>query len=253
MLHKRQICRFLLLFLLAGLCLLTACGAGEGGETTPGAVSTTKTKETTQQIPYIAPVTGTHENKEGKSVQNPQAVIELADGGKIVLELYPEKAPNTVNNFLQLAKEGFYDGLLFHRVVDFAVQGGGFESVTKQKRLEYTIFGEFASNDFAQNDIGHKRGVISMARQGGNPPEAGYNTASSQFFILPMDYPYLDGDYAAFGKVLTGMEVVDRIAAAPTGSYPMPDWPQEDIRIKTIAVSTFGETYPAVEEYQAKD
>ena len=250
MLHKKWIRKFLPLFLLAALCVLTACGSKDGGETTPGAASTTKSKET---IPYIAPVTGTHQNKEGESVQNPQAVIELEDGGKIVLELYPEKAPNTVNNFLQLAKDGFYDGLLFHRVVDFAVQGGGFESVTKQKKLDYTIFGEFSGNGFAQNDISHKRGVISMARQGGNPPEAGYNTASSQFFIMPIDETQFDGDYAAFGKVLSGMEVVDRIAAAPTGAYPMPEWPQEDIRIKTIAVNTFGETYPDAAKYAAKD
>ncbi|MBR2651212.1 MAG: peptidylprolyl isomerase [Clostridia bacterium] len=143
-------------------------------------------------------------------------IIEMEGGGKIELELYPEYAPETVKNFETLVKEGFYDGLTFHRVIPgFMIQGGdplgtGFGGSEKK------IKGEFRSNGFKKNTLKHERGVISMARS--FMPDS----ASSQFFIMHADAPHLDGDYAAFGKVISGMDVVDEIAAVPTGASDRP-------------------------------
>ena len=133
------------------------------------------------------------------------AVIEMENGGKMTLELYPEKAPLTVENFEKLANEGFYDGLIFHRVIaGFMIQGGDPEG-TGMGGPGYSIKGEFAANGVA-NDLRHTRGVISMARSM-NP-----NSAGSQFFIMHMDAPHLDGQYAAFGKMTDGFETLDEIA-----------------------------------------
>ena len=136
-------------------------------------------------------------------------VIEMEYGGTIEIELYPEVAPKTVANFIKLASEGFYDGLIFHRVIPgFMIQGGDPQG-TGMGGAKNKIYGEFLTNGF-NNPLKHTRGVISMARS--NDP----NSASSQFFIMHADYPYLDGKYAAFGKVVSGMEVVDEIANVPT-------------------------------------
>ena len=136
-------------------------------------------------------------------------VIEMENGGKIELELYPEAAPKTVANFLKLVSEGFYDGLIFHRVIPgFMIQGGDPQGNGMGGAKE-NIVGEFKANGF-DNPIKHTRGVISMARAY-NP-----NSASSQFFIMHANAPHLDGQYAAFGKVVSGMEVVDEIASIPT-------------------------------------
>jgi peptidyl-prolyl cis-trans isomerase B (cyclophilin B) len=157
--------------------------------------------------------------------------IEMENGGIIKLELDKNAAPNTVANFLYLASTGFYDGLIFHRVIpDFMIQGGC-PNGTGSGGPAWSIKGEFSSNGLS-NPIKHKRGVISMARAG-HPDSAG-----SQFFIMHKDAPHLNGQYAAFGHVVEGMEVVDQIAAVPTGRN---DRPLEDVRIRRVTVNDEGE------------
>ncbi|MCQ2426188.1 MAG: peptidylprolyl isomerase [Lachnospiraceae bacterium] len=153
--------------------------------------------------------------------------IEMENGGIIRLELYPEYAPKTVANFEKLVRAGFYDGLIFHRVIaGFMIQGGDPKGNGTGGSKE-TIPGEFAQNGWKKNTLSHVRGVISMART--SMP----NSASSQFFIMHEDGTFLDGQYAAFGKVVEGIEVVDEIAAVPTD---MRDRPRVDQRIRTITV-----------------
>ena len=152
--------------------------------------------------------------------------IEMENGGIIKLELYPDKAPITVDNFVSLVKDGFYDGLIFHRVIDgFMIQGGDPEG-TGMGGSGKTIKGEFKANG-VENDISHVRGVISMARS------QKYDSASSQFFIVQSDSTFLDGQYAAFGRVTEGLDVVDEIAKVETGKN---DRPVEDVVIKSITV-----------------
>ena len=154
-------------------------------------------------------------------------VIEMENGKEIKLELYPDKAPITVDNFLKLVNEGFYDGLIFHRVIkDFMIQGGDPEC-TGMGGAKEKIKGEFSANG-VPNDVKHVRGVISMARAM-NP-----NSASSQFFIVHKDAPHLDGQYAAFGKVVEGMDVVDEIADVKTDYN---DRPINDVRMKRVYVA----------------
>ncbi len=155
-----------------------------------------------------------------KDVKYPTVTLTIEGKGDIVIELYPEKAPGTVANFISLVEEGFYDGLTFHRIIPgFVIQGGDPEG-TGMGGPGYTIKGEFASNGFTQNDLKHERGVISMARSQ-HPDSAG-----SQFFIMHQDAPHLDGEYAAFGKVIKGMDVVDKIAETPTDVNDFPIEPQ---------------------------
>lgn len=151
-------------------------------------------------------------------------LITMENGDEIKAELYPEAAPKTVENFQKLVDEKFYDGLIFHRVIKgFMIQGGD-PTGTGMGGSKDTIVGEFRANGF-QNDLAHTRGVLSMART--NMP----NSASSQFFIMHQDAPHLDGQYAAFGKVIEGMEAVDKIASTKTNWQ---DKPLKDQRIKTI-------------------
>ena len=153
--------------------------------------------------------------------------------GSVEIELYPDVAPNTVNNFISLIRKKFYDGTAFHRIIPkFMIQGGDPKG-NGTGGPGYTIRGEFTSNHF-QNDLKHERGVISMARTM-NP-----NSAGSQFFIMVDDAPYLDGEYAAFGRVISGMEEVDRIVAVPRDYDDKPFEPQ---KITSVTVETFGETY----------
>lgn len=167
----------------------------------------------------------------------PVATIVVKDYGTITLELYPEMAPNTVNNFITLANDGFYDGLIFHRVInDFMIQGGDPDGVGTGGP-DYTIAGEFQNNGFTQNTLSHTKGVISMARS--NKPD----TAGSQFFIMSADGTYLDGQYAAFGKVTSGIEVVEAIENVKTNSS---DKPEEDVVIESIRVETNGAEVPEV-------
>ena len=144
-------------------------------------------------------------------MNNPKIKIVVKDFGTMTAELYPDKAPKTVENFLGLVKSGFYSGLIFHRVISgFMIQGGGYNEGFGETDAP-AIKGEFAANGFPQNDLKHTRGVLSMARTQ-NP-----NSASSQFFIMHQNAPYLDRQYAGFGAVIEGIEVVDKIAAVPTG------------------------------------
>ena len=141
-------------------------------------------------------------------MNNPKIKFTIKDLGTITAELYPEKAPATVENFLSLVEKGFFSGLIFHRVINgFMIQGGGFDEAFEQKEAA-SIKGEFIANGFMQNDLRHTRGVLSMART------MAPNSASSQFFIMHQDAPYLDAQYAGFGKVTEGLDVVDKIANA---------------------------------------
>ncbi len=165
---------------------------------------------------------------------NPIVTFEMENGKTFKAELYPEKAPNTVNNFLSLVNKGYYNGLIFHRViVGFMIQGGD-PNGTGTGGPGYHIKGEFSGNGFTQNDIAHVRGVLSMARAQ-HPDSAG-----SQFFVMHEDADYLDGQYAAFGKVIEGMETVDAIAETKTDWY---DKPYEEQKMKSVTAETFGETY----------
>ena len=169
--------------------------------------------------------------------QNPIVTFEMADGKVMKAELYPEIAPNTVNNFVSLVQKGFYNGLIFHRVIrGFMIQGGDPEG-TGMGGPGYGIKGEFAQNGFA-NDLKHSAGVLSMARS--MMP----NSAGSQFFIMHKDAPHLDGAYAAFGKITEGMDTVNAIAECQT-DYS--DRPLEEQIIKTVTVETFGVEYPEPE------
>lgn len=172
------------------------------------------------------------------SEQNPIVTIEMEDGGIIKAELYPETAPNSVNNFISLVNKGFYDGIIFHRVIaGFMIQGGDPKGIGIGGP-GYSIRGEFSSNGF-KNDLKHSRGVLSMARA------MDPNSAGSQFFIMHEDAPHLDGQYAAFGKVIEGMDTVDAIAAVRTDYNDRPRTPQ---KMKKVTVETFGVSYPEPEK-----
>ena len=163
-------------------------------------------------------------------MQNPKIRIVVKDYGTMVAELYPEMAPKTVANFIKLANEKFFDGLIFHRVISgFMLQGGGYFADMSEKDTP-AIRGEFRANGFPQNTLKHTRGVLSMART------MDPNSASSQFFVMHKAAPHLDGQYAAFGKVVEGDEVIDRIASVQTGSYGyyMQDVPTTPVVIETI-------------------
>lgn len=206
-------------------------------------------------IALVVSACGTNQNeqtneKEGTSVEegkdtvkeekNPIVTIEMADGGMIQIELDPNVAPNTVANFVSLVESGFYDGLIFHRVIpDFMIQGGDPDGIGTGGP-GYSIAGEFSSNGF-ENELKHERGVISMARS--QDP----NSAGSQFFIMVADTPNLDGDYAAFGKVIEGMDVADQIVGVDRDAA---DKPLNDQVMKKVTVETFGVTYPEVEKVQ---
>ena len=168
-------------------------------------------------------------------MKNPIVTIKMHDGGVIKAELYPEIAPNTVNNFVDLVNTGFYNGRIFHRVIPGFMIQGGCPQGNGTGGPGYSIPGEFAANGYT-NDLRHTRGVLSMARAM-HPDSAG-----SQFFIMHDDAPHLDGQYAAFGQVLEGMDVVDKIAGTKTGWGDKPLTPQI---MNKVTVDTFGETYPA--------
>lgn len=169
---------------------------------------------------------------------NPVVTITMENGNSIKVELYPEAAPNTVNNFISLVKSGFYDGLTFHRVIPgFMIQGGD-PIGNGTGGPGYSIKGEFSSNGY-DNKLKHQRGVISMARAY-DPDSAG-----SQFFIMHQDAPHLDGQYASFGKVIDGIDEVDRIAGVRTNPY---DKPIKDERISSMSVELFDYKYSEPEK-----
>ena len=172
-------------------------------------------------------------------MSHPIVTIELENGQVMTGELYPEKAPNTVNNFIALANSGYYDGLSFHRVIPGFMIQGGCPSGTGTGGPGYQIRGEFSGNGFEKNDIKHTLGVLSMARSM-HPDSAG-----SQFFIMVDKAPHLDGGYAAFGKVIEGMETADAIVSGKT------DWqdrPRQKQVMKKVTVDTFGTDYPKPEK-----
>lgn len=176
--------------------------------------------------------------KRRDNMKNPIVTLTMTDGSVIKIELYPEVAPNTVRNFISLINKKFYDGLTFHRVISGFMIQGGCPQGNGMGGPDYQIKGEFSQNGF-QNDLAHSRGVISMARA------MSPNSAGSQFFIMHQDAPHLDGAYAAFGMVIEGMDVVDKIAAVDTDYN---DRPNVDQKIDTMRVDTFGETYEAPEK-----
>ncbi len=167
--------------------------------------------------------------------QNPVVTIQMENGDEIKIELYPKTAPNTVNNFITLVQAGFYNGTIFHRVIPgFMIQGGDPDG-TGMGGPGYSIMGEFSGNGFP-NSLKHSRGVISMARA--QQP----NSAGSQFFLMVADAPHLDGQYAAFGKVISGMEACDKIVSV---ARDRADRPREEQRMQTVTADTFGIDYPA--------
>ncbi|MTI66179.1 MAG: peptidylprolyl isomerase [Firmicutes bacterium] len=171
-------------------------------------------------------------------MKKPEITIKMKNGDSIKLELYPKKAPNTVNNFLDLASKGFYDGLIFHRVIKgFMIQGGCPEGIGSGGP-GYSIKGEFKENG-VDNDLKHTKGVISMART--QEPDS----AGSQFFIIHKESPHLDGKYAAFGKVIQGLENVDKIATVETDFR---DRPLKEQRIDNVKVELFGGIYEEPEK-----
>ena len=171
-------------------------------------------------------------------MSNPIVTFEMENGDVFKAELYPEIAPNTVNNFISLINKNFYNGLIFHRVIKgFMIQGGCPEG-TGTGGPGYSIKGEFSMNGF-KNDLKHTEGVLSMARA--YPPDS----AGSQFFVMHKTSPHLDGSYAAFGKVIEGMDIVNKIAETATDYN---DRPVEEQKMKCVTVELFGESYPEPEE-----
>lgn len=170
--------------------------------------------------------------------QNPVVTFVMENGDQIKAELYPEIAPNTVNNFISLIEQHFYDGLIFHRVIKGFMIQGGCPDGNGMGGPGYGIKGEFAQNGII-NQLKHTAGVLSMARA------AHPNSAGSQFFIMHKDAPHLDGSYAAFGKVIEGMDIVDKIAETKTDRS---DRPKEEQKMKSVTVEIFGEEYPEPEK-----
>ena len=204
--------------IVMAMLLLCSCSSG---------VHTTNTTGQTP-VPTSTPTPTDNTVKENVKMENTNIKITMDNGGEIYLELYPEYAPETVANFVSLVKDGFYDGLTFHRIIKgFMIQGGDPEG-TGFGGSDKTIKGEFASNGFTQNTLSHERGVISMARS--QMP----NSASSQFFIVHEDATFLDGDYAAFGVVTDGMDTVDEIANVATGPNDRPITPVVIEKIEII-------------------
>lgn len=217
--------KVLLLIPLLLLANLAACGGGEDNQETNG----DKANEVADPNSYPNDVE-----------ENPVVTITMENGKEITAELYPEIAPNTVANFIALVEDGFYDGLIFHRVIPgFMIQGGDLDGVGTGGP-GYSIAGEFTSNGF-NNDLEHSRGVLSMARSQ-SPDSAG-----SQFFIMVEDSPHLDGDYASFGKVIDGMEVVDEIVAVDRDEM---DKPIDDQKMATVEVDVKGYSYPEPEKVE---
>lgn len=246
---KRFITMLMAALLLAaiGCTTATANSTGAGTEVTsetekePAAPGNEPT-DTEPAKENAAPASEEPKNTEEEPTVNnyPIATITMKDGGVMKLELYPDVAPNTVKNFIALANAGFYDGLTFHRIIyGFMIQGGDPDGMGSGGP-GYSIKGEFASNGF-KNDLKHTRGVISMART--MVPDS----AGSQFFIMHMDAPHLDGEYAAFGMLTEGFDVLDKIAAVKTGMY---DMPLEPVVIDTIRVDTLGVEYGEPEKIQ---
>ena len=234
-LRKMALCMFMCL-----LCFTAGCGPEEAqpaSDSTPREPMPSEpspTEQETEKPPPAkpSPTDAPQDFNEDAIPETIQATITMEDGGVIVLELYPNLAPQSVRNFVYLARQGYYDGLKFHRIIKGFMIQGGCPDGNGMGNPGYSILGEFKSNNI-DNDLSHTRGVVSMARRGDNP-----NSAGSQFFIVHGDSTFLDGDYAAFGKVTDGMDVVDKLAGTPVtdsnGTVSPPDMPV----IKTITIDS---------------
>lgn len=206
-----------MLILILGISFLAACNDEQPNETEHKKTKTSK--ETDKTSAY-----------KGENEEAPIVTMTMEDGSEVIIELYPQLAPNTVNNFISLVQDGFYDGLIYHRVIPgFMIQGGDPEG-TGAGGPGYSIKGEFNSNDF-NNELEHERGVLSMARSQ-SPDSAG-----SQFFIMHEDSSHLNGDYAGFGQVIEGMDVIDDIVEVPTDEQ---ERPKEEQKIKSMTVELDG-------------
>lgn len=217
---------------MCGAVLLTGCGTNAAKQDAQSE-KTEPTESTTEN-------TKKSDTKLANETKNKiDGEIKMSNGDTIDFELYPDIAPKTVANFVKNVQEGFYSGTIFHRAIDgFVIQGGGYDESYTKKNVSETVEGEFESNG-VENDLSHTRGVISMARVPSNP-----NSATTEFFIVQSDSTYLDGDYAAFGKVTKGMDVVDDIAKAPQMSEPptgLQNVPQEKFVISSITLNSSDE------------
>ena len=218
--------RILCILFSAMFAMLTFAGCSKDTKMTSGKSSDADTSKTTDN--------SSSADSSSESAAGAEKVrVTMENGGSFVIELYPQYAPETCANFLNLVKDHFYDGLTFHRVVDNFMAQGGSSDGQGYKGSDKTIKGEFAANGFTQNTLKHTRGVVSMARSG-DP-----NSASSQFFICYGDAAFLDGKYAAFGKVIEGMDVVDafcKVERTYNGTDQTPATPVDPIIIKTMEV-----------------
>lgn len=219
-----------LLCTLSAFMVLGSAGCAKKATSSSAGTSAEKTTET-----------NTSSNATSK---NPLVTIEMEDGAIIKAELYPDKAPNTVNNFISLINKGFYNGLTFHRFEPGFVIQGGDPNGTGTGGPGYGIKGEFSSNKFTTNTLKHERGMLSMARSQAN------DSAGSQFFIMVKEAPHLDGSYAAFGKVTEGMDAVDKLVA----QYAVNSKEKVTVskKMKKVTVDTFGKTYPEPEKINSK-
>jgi peptidyl-prolyl cis-trans isomerase B (cyclophilin B) len=228
--------------LMVMLCLVMVIAAGCGNKPTNNNTSSNNGSSSGTAGNNASNETnpGANEGLPSATASHPVVTIEMDNGGIIKAELYPEVAPNTVNNFISLIQKGFYDGTIFHRVIpDFMIQGGDPDG-TGMGGPGYSIAGEFSGNGFTNNLL-HTEGVLSMARS--QAPDS----AGSQFFIMDAAYPSLDGSYAAFGKVTEGMEVVKSIVGLKRDSS---DRPEEPPVMKKVTVDTLGVTYPEPQKVQ---
>ncbi len=233
-----------ILLLMMSLLLVIAAGCGNKPTNNNGtANSSNASGNTSSNTASPAPQESAAAPTEGvpsATASHPVVTIEMDNGGIIKAELYPEVAPNTVNNFISLIQKGFYDGTIFHRVIPgFMIQGGDPDG-TGMGGPGYGIAGEFTANGFT-NNLAHTQGVLSMARS------QDMNSGGSQFFIMAAAYPSLDGQYAAFGKVTEGQDVVDAIVNLPRDSSDRPEQPPV---MKKVTVDTLGVTYPEPQKVQ---
>ena len=235
--------------LLTALLLVAAIGCTNAAANSTGSTELTgKTEETAAPEPEASATEEPEKTEEDTNVNNnPIVTITMRDGGEMKLELYPDVAPNTVKNFIYLANAGYYDGMIFHRIMaGFMIQGGGYNAQGYPVETGYSIKGEFTSNGF-KNDLKHTRGVISMART--NEPDS----AGAQFFIMHADYPSLDGQYAAFGMLIEGFDTLDAIAQTETAYNPYSGEKSVPVVfpvIEMIRVETFGVDYGEPEKLQ---
>lgn len=234
--RKTKLIKTLSLLMTASMLLISFVGCNSSKSSADDYVSSSSSSKEDKDSETL--VSNPQEDVIKETDDMPVATMKVKDYGTVKIILYPTIAPNTVNNFISLANSGFYDGLTFHRIIsNFMIQGGDPKG-DGTGGPDYSIKGEFSSNGVT-NDLKHKIGVISMARSQAN------DSAGSQFFIMTSDSDYLDGQYAAFGRVIEGMDIVSKIRSVDTDSN---DKPKKDVVIESIKVDTKGQTYPEPEK-----